>query len=395
MHDRNKSSDQLRDTLCAIRANTTWYLNVGPGIFSVYVCVGDSGYAKKHTINVEYLNYWTDVSLVPNQFAEMQRVVENAQGDSFLTINNGASPTLETHINFVEVTRQLPPQIVGFANQTGANQIIVSWVDNSTAEQALQLWRYSAVDGYVLLASAPNITSHVDNSAYAQGVQYQYFVRAVYENGLYHDGVSVYTLTDYIPTPPTSFAAAAVSSSQINLAWTNTAANAQYFDILRSGDGVNYGLVTTLGSSATSFTDTGLASNTIYYYKVQVRSRFYSSQSGAIAATTFGPPAAPSNLTASSNSPTQVNLSWSDNSNNETGFHLQRRAGSGNYDWFLDLPANTTSYVNTGLSAGVTYTYKILAGNAVGVSAFSNEASATTQGIPVIVNPPVGSPSPS
>ncbi len=90
-------------------------------------------------------------------------------------------------------------------------------------------------------------------------------------------------------------------------------------------------------------------------------------------------PAAPSGLTATAVSSSQINLSWTDNSNNETGFTIQRKTGSGGtYGQIATVGANVTTFNNTGLAAGTTYYYQVDANNAYGTSAWSNEASAAT-----------------
>ena len=91
-------------------------------------------------------------------------------------------------------------------------------------------------------------------------------------------------------------------------------------------------------------------------------------------------PVAPSNLLAAASGSSQVNLSWTDNSNNETGFKLQRAT---NNTFTLGLAtisvgAGVTSYVNTGLAASTTYYYRVIANNSAGYSAPSNTANATT-----------------
>jgi Putative Ig domain/Matrixin/Fibronectin type III domain len=91
-------------------------------------------------------------------------------------------------------------------------------------------------------------------------------------------------------------------------------------------------------------------------------------------------PAAPSGLSAIANSSSAINLVWADNSNNETGFRLERKTGvSGTYALVASPAANQTSYNDSGLQAATTYFYRLRAYNGVGNSAYSNEASATTQ----------------
>ncbi len=96
-----------------------------------------------------------------------------------------------------------------------------------------------------------------------------------------------------------------------------------------------------------------------------------------------GPPpiAAPSNLTATAVSESQINLAWTDNSGDESGFKIERKTGlSGTYAQIATPGAETTSYSNTGLTAGTTYYYRVRAYNGAGNSSYSNEANATTSG---------------
>jgi len=95
-------------------------------------------------------------------------------------------------------------------------------------------------------------------------------------------------------------------------------------------------------------------------------------------------PSAPTNLTAVASGTTAINLTWTDNAINETGFTLERKTGSGGtYAAVTPVPAaNATSYSDTGLSINTTYTYRLTATNAAGSSSASAGASATTDGAP-------------
>ncbi|MBI5034618.1 MAG: S8 family serine peptidase [Chloroflexi bacterium] len=92
------------------------------------------------------------------------------------------------------------------------------------------------------------------------------------------------------------------------------------------------------------------------------------------------PPAAPTNLVATTISKNQINLTWTDNATNETGFYIERCKGSTctNFARIATVGANITTYSNTGLSANTTYRYRVHAYNASGTSAYSNIAAATT-----------------
>ena len=100
----------------------------------------------------------------------------------------------------------------------------------------------------------------------------------------------------------------------------------------------------------------------------------------ALADTTPAVPAAPSSLTATAISRTQINLAWTDNANDETGFKIERCSGSNctNFVQVATVGANVTSYSNTGLTRNTTYRYRVRATNGSGDSAYSNIASAKT-----------------
>lgn len=89
-------------------------------------------------------------------------------------------------------------------------------------------------------------------------------------------------------------------------------------------------------------------------------------------------PVAPSNLSASAISSSQINLSWTDNSSNESSFKVQRSIDGTNFTTITTLAANTNSYSDTGLSASTTYSYRVIASNGAGDSSPSNVAPATT-----------------
>ncbi len=89
-------------------------------------------------------------------------------------------------------------------------------------------------------------------------------------------------------------------------------------------------------------------------------------------------PAGPTNLTATKVSATQIDLSWSDNSDPEfpeDGFTIERRNGtSGNYAELATVGQDVTTYSDV-LGDGWTYYYRVRAYNGLGNSSYSNEAT--------------------
>ena len=89
-------------------------------------------------------------------------------------------------------------------------------------------------------------------------------------------------------------------------------------------------------------------------------------------------PAAPSNLATTVGSSIQINLTWTDNSDNEDEFKIERKIAGGTFSELASVSPNTTSYSDNNLSPSTAYTYRILASNQIGNSSFSTEISATT-----------------
>jgi subtilisin family serine protease len=88
-------------------------------------------------------------------------------------------------------------------------------------------------------------------------------------------------------------------------------------------------------------------------------------------------PAGPSDLSATLRALNRVDLTWADNSGNEEGFEIQRRTADGQYALLVRLGPNTTSFSDTSIAEGWTYSYRVHAFNAAGASSHSNEVTLT------------------
>jgi hypothetical protein len=183
-----------------------------------------------------------------------------------------------------------------------------------------------------------------------------------------------------IPAAPSGLTATAASSSQINLAWTSNSTNQTGFVIQRSPNDSTWTTLTTTAASATSYSDTTVASATTYYYRVAAtNSAGNSAYTSAASATTLAAiPAAPSGLTATAASASQINLAWTSNSTNQTGFVIQRSPDGSTWTTVTATAASATSYSDTTVASGTTYYYRVCATNSAGNSAYTTAASATT-----------------
>jgi len=185
---------------------------------------------------------------------------------------------------------------------------------------------------------------------------------------------------------PSGLGASAVSTTQINLSWTDNSSDETNFRIERSANGTSgWTEIGTAAANATTYSNTGLTAGTTYYYRVRgYRSSdasYSAYTSNASATTPLVALAAPSGLGASAVSTTQINLSWTDNSSDETNFRIERSAnGTSGWTEVGTAAANATTYSNTGLTAGTTYYYRVRGyrSSDASYSAYTSNASATT-----------------
>lgn len=90
-------------------------------------------------------------------------------------------------------------------------------------------------------------------------------------------------------------------------------------------------------------------------------------------------PVSPSNLAGIAFSTTQINLTWADNSTNETGFKIERKTALGDYAVIGTTVANIMTFSDTGLTPATTFTYRVYAYNEAGNSpTYSNEVNVLT-----------------
>jgi hypothetical protein len=103
---------------------------------------------------------------------------------------------------------------------------------------------------------------------------------------------------------------------------------------------------------------------------------------------TLAIPLAPTTLTGSLTTSTQITLNWTDNSTNETGFKIERKIATGNYSQIGSIGGDITTYIDNSLLLSTSYTYRVLSYNATGNSlTYSNEFSIITSNpltIPVL-----------
>ncbi len=191
------------------------------------------------------------------------------------------------------------------------------------------------------------------------------------------------------PDAPTNLSAGAVSESSIQLSWQDNSNDEDGFSIYRSlTQNGGYSQVGSVGVNMDLFTDTGLNSDTTYYYYVSAYSNAtgLASSSNTDSATTMAsgptsPPSTPTGFNSLAQSSSSITLLW-DDVTTETGYRLERSTSpnSGYTVIAGSLAVNTIMYTDTGLASSTTYYYRLVAFNAVGDSGVATISATTTAG---------------
>jgi hypothetical protein len=228
--------------------------------------------------------------------------------------------------------------------------------------------------------------SHVLSSL-ASGTEYCAYVEAVSAGGTSSPSATATgtTTPSSAPAPPTDVSAAAESSSEVLVTWTNPGGvvTDDYLDEYSGSGCTGTPVAVDVGSVVSSYDFDNLSAGTTYSYEVAAANSVgEGSWSGCANATTdTAPPSAPTNLSANAVSSSSIDLLWTNPPGSVTDDFVYTYAGTGctGLGVSTDLGAVEESYASDGLNGSTTYSYEVEAANSAGAGPNSLCTSATTE----------------
>ena len=209
--------------------------------------------------------------------------------------------------------------------------------------------------------------------------QYQYRVVAINPYGTSTSNAQPITT---LAVPPT-LTATSTSGTTINLSWT-TVANSPTYNLYSSDNNITF-VTEQLGLTGTTYQDTGLTLGQTIYYKVSVvNAGGESAQSTSAQATTWTLPGVPTSLSLTNPTPITARLTWIAPTNYggapSVTYNVQRSTDNAN--WSLYQNTSTSPFIDSVLTAGQVYYWRVNTVTAAGNSVNSNVVQYTTPSLP-------------
>jgi len=221
----------------------------------------------------------------------------------------------------------------------------------------------------------------------AGGTTYFYRVKAV--NGISSSDYSnVEEVTTETPDGPTGITAEGTSATTIEINWDAVSGAIDNY-VLESSDAADgtFTELATVDAATTTFTHESLTADTTVFYRVKtVSSGVSSGYSTVVSGTTLSEtPDAPTALTATVISSSQIDLSWTAPSSTITGYELESSdtGTEGTFTLLASPAAGETTYSHTGLAPSTTVYYRLKAINNNAASEYTATVNATTEASPI------------
>ena len=170
---------------------------------------------------------------------------------------------------------------------------------------------------------------------------------------------------------------ALLTNSKVTLTWVGSPGAASY-NVKRGTVSGTY-ITIKLQTTDTYCVDSSISSGTTYYYVISAVKGDGSETANSTEVSPLAAPAAPTAASATAKSQSQIDLKWTDSSNNENGFIIERSINNNkSFIGIATVGAGETSFTNLNLSRNTSYYYRVRAINAAGSSNYSNTANAKT-----------------
>jgi hypothetical protein len=291
---------------------------------------------------------WLDSNAEPN--TSIQYRVYAYKGSNSSTANYSAT---------IDNTFPAPLNIT--TEKLTISSIKVNWTDNSTGESGFIIDRKVGVEAWAAYdTTATNAVTWTDNDAVIN-TNLQYRVKG-YKESYYSSYLESSQISNIFPAP-TNLILTQVKKQQkavtIQLDWSDNSNGEDGFKISKRDDVGNWSDINTVGSNIITWTDTNATISDSLAYRVRGYKGTYSSgfTSADVSSLTFPPP---TNLTYTKLDLNSIRLNWTDNSNMEDGFKIDKKVGENAWvTAYATAAANAVTWTDDNADINQTLQYRV------------------------------------
>ena len=222
-------------------------------------------------------------------------------------------------------------------------------------------------------------TTTASFNSLTEGTAYDIQVYYTDTNGNTYDPASLSSVYTYGPI--TNFRMTSTTTTSIALAWDTPPPEISDLYIMKRLSGGSWDASISLSTTATSYTFTGLSSET-YDMAIWYSDNYLITSSKAYVNNTPTTPLEPTNFALSNRTQTDLVVSWTNAGNNVTGHNLNWTPTSGGTTHWAYPDASAVSYTISSLEANTTYTINLWATNSSGASSPTSLSETTLKNAP-------------
>jgi fibronectin type 3 domain-containing protein len=314
------------------------------------------------TLNVTITDTTTNATASQAYTVNIPQVIGSGTGYVGFTGGTGGTTAVQNILTWVyspvaTTTPAAPSNLTGTV--VSGSEIDISWTNNANNATGILIDRSSDGVNFVQIAAVSATVNTYHDTALNPGNTYYYEVRAsnAAGNSAFSNVFQAATLIP--PAPPTNLAATNITTTEVDLSWTNVATNATGIKILKQlGNNSSQVIAIGLSPTTTSYQITGLTAGSSYTFEVDALNSNGPSGAATIEVDTL--PAQVTGVTALGG-PNKITISWAGDPGAVT-YNVYRTTtpgGEGTTPTWSGITG--TSYVDTTAIPGVTYYYVVTA----------------------------------